>query len=67
MVSGEQFAGTVTGQVTGSKVTINVTVTQPIGTMMTLKDATINGGTISGPFSITSPITANGSFTITKK
>jgi hypothetical protein len=65
--SGTMFAGTTSGTVNGNSVTVNVTITQPISTMMTLNNATIKGNTISGAFAITSPLTANGTFTLTKK
>ena len=66
-VAGQKLAGTLTGVRSGSKLSIDVSVTLPIAAMLALRDATVSGNTISGPFSITMPVMATGSFTMTKQ
>jgi hypothetical protein len=65
--AGSDLAGTFTGTHQDGKLNGTVNVTSPISMSLAFPDAMVDATMITGTFSISMPVTANGSFTLDKQ
>jgi hypothetical protein len=65
--AGNNLAGTFTGTHQDGKLQGTVNVTSPLSMSLAFPDAMVDATTITGTFSISTPVTANGMFTLDKQ
>jgi hypothetical protein len=64
---GNALAGTFTGTHENGKLQGTVSVTSPLSMSLAFPDATVDADSITGSFSISMPVTANGNFTLDRQ